>query len=98
MSFWGKLFGRRDDGGLSQIVKKYQRALTFLDRCGPFDEAKLREANRIAGGHLTEDDIQRFVRSAPMMLPTDGKRGGMEGVREELRKSLKEGINVFGSL
>lgn len=98
MSLWGKLFGTRKDGGLSQIAKNYQRALAYLDRCGPFDEAKLRETNRIAGGQLTEADIQRFLRSAPMMLPVNGKGGGMEAVKEEMRKSLAEGIKVFGSL
>jgi hypothetical protein len=82
----------------SQRAKKYRKALTYLDSCGPFNEEKLREANRIAGDTLTEADIQRFVRTAPLIMASGGKKGGMESVREELRKSLVEGIEVFGSL
>jgi hypothetical protein len=93
-----RLFGTRVESSLSQRANNYRKAVKYLDSCGPFNEEKLREANRIAGNPLTEDDVHRFVQTAPSMLSTGGKRGGMEGVRDEMRKSLTEGIAVFGSL
>ena len=82
----------------AQLAKHYRQAIAYLDRCGEFNEQKLREVNRIAGGQLREGDIQDFVRKAPLMMSFGGQRGGMEGVREELRKTYMEGIAVFGSL
>jgi hypothetical protein len=82
----------------SQRAKKYNKALAYLDHCGPFDEEKLRKANNIAGTPLTEADIQKLIRTAPLMLTYGGKSGGMEGVKEELRKSLQEGLDIFSSL
>lgn len=82
----------------SQLAKKYRQALAYLDSCGEFNEQKLREVNHIAGGQLTEADIQDFLQKAPLIMSYDGQSGGMEGVREELRKSYMEGVVVFGSL
>jgi hypothetical protein len=82
----------------SQRAKSYRRALEYLDRCAHFGESQLREANRIAGSPLTEEDIQRFLHTAGDVLPTSRSPGGMEFVRQEMRKSLAEGIEVFGSL
>ena len=86
------------DLSASQRAKRYRKALAYLDSCGSFTEEKLRKANQLAGDPLTQADIQHLVRSASQMISTDGKRGGMEGAKDELRASLEEGIAVFGSL
>ena len=82
----------------SQRTNSYRQALDYLDGCPNFNESQLREANRIAGSPLMEEDIQRFLRTAGDILPNSRNPGGMAFVKEELRKSLAEGIEVFGSL
>src|SRR5262249_51336435 len=82
----------------SDRAKNYRRALDYLNRCTTFNESSLREANKIAGSPLTEEDIRRFLRNAADVLPSSRSPGGMAFVKEEMRKSLAEGIEVFGSL
>ena len=69
-------------------LANYKRALAYLDSCGSFDERKLRETNRIAGGLLSESDIRMLIGQAQMIMPTAGEPGGMEYVKGQVRQNL----------
>jgi len=77
---------------IANLISNYRQALAYLDTCGPFNEEKLREANRIAGNPNPEEDIQRLVRLAPMTFD------GMEGVRIKMRDSFEQGIKLLETL
>ena len=82
----------------SERANNYRRAVDYLNRCSNFNESNLREANRIAGSPLLEEDVQRFLLTAPDILSDSSGPGGMEYVKRELRKTFGEGITVFESL
>jgi hypothetical protein len=103
MSFLNQLFGKkqtRDGRGASprQLAKWYREGLSYLDRCGTLDEAKLNELNRIIGGMLSESQVQNFIAQSAMMLPSERDRGGMDAVKNLIRENLKKGISAFESL
>ena len=79
-------------GKSAKILEQYREGLAYLDSCGPFDEAKFREFNRIIGNRFSENDIQSQLRNASMM--TDG----MEGVRAAVRSAVAEAIGTFEQL
>jgi hypothetical protein len=79
-------------------VTDYKRALAYLDSCGPFDEQKLREVNRIAGNPLSEREIQTMLSAAVFMMATPTRPGGMESVRAHVRESLVTFIQMTGKL
>jgi len=97
MGLFEKLFGKKEtrDGKAAsprQLAKWYREGLTYLDHCGPLDEAKFSELNRITGGMLSESQIRNFIVQSTMML------GGMDAVKNTLRETLKKGITTFESL
>jgi len=71
------------------ILDRYRASLRYLDSCGPFDEAKLREFNRISGDMLSEADLQKQLASSQLIL------GGMEQIRKLLRQNVAEAIGAF---
>lgn len=81
-----------------EIAGNYQRALDYLDGCADFGETELREANRLAGSPLREADILQMLSGGPLVLSREGKPGGMNFVKAQMRESLLEGIGVFDSL
>ena len=74
------------------ILTQYREGLAYLDSCGPFNEAKFREFNRITGNRFSEADIQTQRRNASMMID------GMEGVRKAVRSSMVEAVSTFEML
>lgn len=107
MSWWKKLFGDRDEtqsssGSRTQPtgnpVTDYKNALAYLDRCGSFNEQKLREVNRIAGSMLSESDIQMMLGQAQMIMPSANEPGGMDYIKSSIREQLVTFINMTGRL
>jgi hypothetical protein len=97
------LFGKKQsrDGRAakpSQLAQWYREGLSYLDRCGTLDEAKLKELNTIIGDMFSESQIQNFIAQSAFMLPTGGDHGGMDSVKNLIRETLKQGISTFGSL
>ena len=76
----------------SSILDQYRAALSYLDSCGTFDEAKFREFNRVSGNRFSEGDVQTQLSNAKMML------GGMEELRKVLRSTMAEGVRTFEEL
>ncbi len=74
------------------MLEQYRAGLSYLNRCGPFDEAKFREFNRITGEPFSEADIQTQLRNARGMIM------GMEEVKNALHASMAEGIRTFEKL
>ena len=81
-----------------QLAKWYREGLMYLDRCGPLDEAKLSEFNRMIGGMFSESEIRNFIAQSAMILPSERSQGGTDAVKNGLRETLKEGITTFESL
>lgn len=103
MGFFDRLFGKKEtrDGKAAsprQLAKWYREGLTYLDRCGPLDEAKFSELNRITGGMFSESQIRNFIAQSAMMLPSERDHGGMDAVKNLIRETLKEGVTMFESL
>ena len=88
--------GSGGGSGVLQMAKEtlenYKKALAYLDTCGPLDEAKFREMNRLAGSKFTEPDIQGFLGQAKLVI------GGLETMRPSLRDTFQEGIRAFGEV
>ena len=76
----------------------YKRALAYLDSCGSFDERKFREANRIAGGLLSESDIQMMLAQSQMIMPSAGEPGGMDFIKAQVRENLETLIQMAGKM
>jgi hypothetical protein len=76
----------------------YKRALAYLDSCGPFDERKFREANRIAGGLLSESDVQMMLAQSQMIMPSAGRPGGMDFIKAQVRENLATLIQMAGRM
>ncbi|MCL2107677.1 MAG: hypothetical protein FWH26_11565 [Oscillospiraceae bacterium] len=79
-------------GKTTTILDRYREALSYLDRCGPFDEAKFREFNRLTGNMFSEADVQNQLRNAQLMI------GGMAEVQKILRSNMVEAIGTFETL
>lgn len=75
--------------GRPNIMERYLKALAYLTGCGPFDETKFREMNRLAGGIFTEEEMQKQIAQANMTI------GGMDGLKIILIKTLTEAIDTF---
>ncbi|MCL2071930.1 MAG: hypothetical protein FWH07_06840 [Oscillospiraceae bacterium] len=77
-------------GGKSKtILDRYREALSYLDRCVTFDEAKFREFNRLTGNMFSEADVQNQLRNAQLMI------GGMSELQKMLRSNMVEAISTF---
>lgn len=79
-------------------IQDYKNALVFLNTCGPFDEQKLRETNRCAGGVMSESELQMMVRQAEIIMPTASEPGGMEFIRQQIREQLEDFLKISGKL
>ncbi len=79
-------------------VTDYKRALAYLDACGPFDEQKLREMNRIAGNMLSESTIRELLNQARMIMPNATDSGGMEFIKASVREQMVTFIQMTGKL
>ena len=80
------------------MIASYKQALSYIDTCGPFDERKLREVNRIIGSMMSEQDIQMLLQQAQMIMPTASEPGGMEFIRLSVREQIKTYIDLVGHL
>ena len=79
-------------------AENYKKAIAYLDSCGGFTLDKLREAHRIAGVNTPESEIQQMWNLRLDLMPSAGKPGGAEALREIRREKLTQAIQVFGSL
>lgn len=78
--------------GKGSVLDQYREGLKYLDSCGDFDEIKLHRFNIITGNRLSEAEIQTYIRSADLTV------GGMNTVRDELRKTISEAVGSFEKL
>ena len=75
--------------GKKTILDKYREGLAYLNSCGPFDESKFREFNRLTGNRFSEQDQQ--IRAMIAL-------GGTEELRSTLRSTMTEAIAAFEKL
>jgi len=77
---------------------KYKQALKYLDEAEQLNAEVLREANRIAGSLFSSSEMQSHIDQSDLMLPSGGKPGGLEALRDIFRSNLVEGIRTFDAL
>ena len=71
------------------ILERYRAARAYLDTCGPYDEEKLREMNRLSGNMFSEEDIRSQLAKSELMI------GGMDALKKVHYDSLTESITAF---
>jgi hypothetical protein len=79
-------------------VASFRKALEYIDNCGDFTFEKFREADRIAGGTMTESEARSMWSQSEGVMPGDTHSGGPDFLRHTLRTTFVEGIEMFGTL
>jgi hypothetical protein len=79
-------------GSPKNILERYRMGLSYLDKCGAFDETKFLEYNRIIGNSFSDADIKKQLQNAQQMIR------GMEDLKQTLRSTTIEAISTFAEL
>lgn len=83
---------------LVRKIKRFQKAIRYLNGCGTITLKKIQKANRISGADISTSKIYSMWEQADHILPCNGHPGGKDFVRYDMKKTMEEGICSFTRL